>query len=198
MIKSKGFTLIELIIVIAIISILATTVVLVLNPAELLAKARDSQRLTDLGTIQSAISLTLATATNTSNIFNDPGPLITLPNAAPCGFGSTNCRAATSTTLRAIDGSGWVSFDFTRNSGGPAITNLPIDPLNSGNYFYAYMANKSFGTYELNARLESEAERGKMETDGGDNSNCTATGGDKDYTLNTCWYEVGSDPGLDL
>ena len=59
----KGFTLIELLIVIAILAILATTVVLVLNPAQILAQARDAQRISDLSSIKSAIALYLATAT---------------------------------------------------------------------------------------------------------------------------------------
>ncbi|MDD4931154.1 MAG: prepilin-type N-terminal cleavage/methylation domain-containing protein, partial [Candidatus Colwellbacteria bacterium] len=44
----KSFTLVELLIVIAILAVLAAAVVVVLNPAELLAQARDSQRSTDL------------------------------------------------------------------------------------------------------------------------------------------------------
>ncbi|MGC9603563.1 MAG: type II secretion system protein, partial [Minisyncoccia bacterium] len=40
-----GFTLIELLVVIGILGTLATAVVLVLNPAQLLAQARDSTRL---------------------------------------------------------------------------------------------------------------------------------------------------------
>jgi len=43
----KGFTLLELLIVIGILAILSTTVVLVINPAELLKKARDSQRISE-------------------------------------------------------------------------------------------------------------------------------------------------------
>ena len=58
----KGFTLIELLVVIAIISILAVVVVLTLNPAELLRQSRDSQRVSDLGTLKSAISLYLVDA----------------------------------------------------------------------------------------------------------------------------------------
>lgn len=38
----KGFTLIELLIVIGILAVLATAVIMVLNPAELLKQARDS------------------------------------------------------------------------------------------------------------------------------------------------------------
>jgi prepilin-type N-terminal cleavage/methylation domain-containing protein len=42
-----GFTLIELLIVIGILAILATVVVLVLNPTEMFKQARDSQRLSE-------------------------------------------------------------------------------------------------------------------------------------------------------
>lgn len=43
-----GFTLIELLIVLAIIGILATTLVVILKPSTLLARARDSQRESDI------------------------------------------------------------------------------------------------------------------------------------------------------
>ena len=55
--RTKGFTLLELLIVIAILAILATVVVLVLNPAETLKKTRDSQRLSDMNTLRAAIAL---------------------------------------------------------------------------------------------------------------------------------------------
>ena len=58
----KGFTLIELLIVIGVLAILATSVVLVLNPAQMIAQARDSQRISDLSSIKSAIALYLTTA----------------------------------------------------------------------------------------------------------------------------------------
>lgn len=47
----KGFTMIELLLVMAIIGILATTMVLVLKPSTMLARARDSQRDTDINSI---------------------------------------------------------------------------------------------------------------------------------------------------
>ena len=72
--KNKGFTLLELLIVIGILAILATVIIVAINPAELLRRARDSQRLSDLASITSAISFylteasspTLGTATTSS------------------------------------------------------------------------------------------------------------------------------------
>jgi len=50
----KGFTLIELLVVVAIIAVLAVAVVLVLNPVQLIKQARDSTRISDLATLNSA------------------------------------------------------------------------------------------------------------------------------------------------
>ena len=58
--KQKGFTLIELLIVIAIIAILSVVVVLTLNPAEMLRRSRDSNRVSDLSIMKTAICLYLA------------------------------------------------------------------------------------------------------------------------------------------
>ena len=55
--KESGFTLLELIIVIGIIAILSVALVIVLNPAETLKKARDAQRISDLSTLKTAIGL---------------------------------------------------------------------------------------------------------------------------------------------
>ena len=57
---NKGFTLIELLVVVAIIAILALLILLALNPVEMQRRSRDSERLSDLGTLRKAIDLTLA------------------------------------------------------------------------------------------------------------------------------------------
>jgi prepilin-type N-terminal cleavage/methylation domain-containing protein len=53
--KKSGFTLLELVIVIAIISILFSIIVTVINPAQKIAKAYDSQRLSDMNALNKAL-----------------------------------------------------------------------------------------------------------------------------------------------
>src|SRR3989344_7405494 len=62
--KTKGFTLLELVIVIGILAVLGTVSVLVLNPAQLFAQARDTTRIQDLDTMKSALSLYLASVSS--------------------------------------------------------------------------------------------------------------------------------------
>jgi prepilin-type N-terminal cleavage/methylation domain-containing protein len=190
----KGFTLIELLIVIGILAILATTVVLVLNPAQILAESRDTQRISDLGTIQSAVGLTLATASNPTLVFSNDQPKCTIASGVH-GFSTTTVCGATPGG-RNVDGSGWIGLNFALASGGAPLSNLPYDPTNSGSYFYAYTGSRANSTFEINTRLESVKLRVQMETDGGDD-NGTA-GSCTTYIEANCWYEVGTDPGLNL
>ena len=60
----RAFTLVELIIVIAIIAILAVTAFLLLT--KWLAESRDTRRLSDLNTIENALTIYMADGTNTT------------------------------------------------------------------------------------------------------------------------------------
>lgn len=58
--SSRGFTLIELMISIGVVAISSTILILVLNPVEILAQARDSQRIADLEQMRRALTIYLA------------------------------------------------------------------------------------------------------------------------------------------
>lgn len=151
----KGFTLIELLIVIAIIAVLSVVVILSLNPAELLRQARDSNRISDMATMKSAISLYLADVSSpylgtstycyisigTASFY---GPSSTGTYGGPlttCGYwmfsASTTTAVATTTrsigvlsTSTAAPGNGWIPVDFANISSGAPIGQEPVDPTN--------------------------------------------------------------------
>ncbi|MBI4993597.1 type II secretion system protein [Candidatus Wolfebacteria bacterium] len=178
-ISKRGFTLLELLIVIGILAILTTVVAITLNPAQLLAQARDSQRLSDLNSVNSAVGLYVASASTTPAI--GAGPTCTAGTTSGFGFGGNEaCTTNASTT---ISGTGWVLVDFRNISSGSPLSKLPLDPVNSATYFYAYKGDTTNLTIELNTKLESNKYTGLMTTDGGSNNS---------------FYEIGSDPGLDL
>lgn len=58
--KQKGFTLIEILIVIGIIAILAAVVIIAINPARQFAQARNSQRTANVNAILNAIGQNIA------------------------------------------------------------------------------------------------------------------------------------------
>ncbi len=58
--KQKGFTLIEILVVIGIIAVLATIVLIAINPARQFAQARDSQRTSNVNAILNAIGQYIA------------------------------------------------------------------------------------------------------------------------------------------
>jgi prepilin-type N-terminal cleavage/methylation domain-containing protein len=165
--SKKGFTLIELLVVIAIIAILSVVVILTLNPAELLRQSRDSNRVSDLSVTKSAIAFYLASVTTPviesstelchfSGITTGTNPL----------NGTTTCTWYTSipspgtTTLRSnfrtVDGNGWIWINFNGiTAGGSPLAQLPVDPLNSGDYYYTYTASQTTLLFKLATHMES-------------------------------------------
>ena len=187
--RTKGFTLLELLIVISILAILSVALVLILNPAETLKKSRDSQRMSDLSTMKMALGLYLTTVT-TPDLTTDTTDNDRCANGGdPSIFYSDTVTAvgavdfaAGANTGTTVDGAGWLPVDFRNISGGSPISNLPIDPVNtvanpvvptSTDLVYRYACNKDNLTFELNAKLESDAftsDDNKAAKDGGNHA----------------------------
>ena len=77
--KNKGFTLIEILVVIGIIAILATIVIIAINPARQFAQARNSQRTSNINSILNAIGQNMA---DNKGIFTCNGTPFTIPTTA--------------------------------------------------------------------------------------------------------------------
>ena len=181
----KGFTLIELLIVIGILAVISAVVILVINPLELLARARDSQRISDLANVKKTIARYLTTAVLPTFPAMSQGYAMA---SSTCGFSSsTTCIVVTST---AVNGSGWVPINITQAAGGSGMSSLPRDPVNSVTYQYAFLSNQARQTFKILGRLESGKYKDMMKNDGGIKNACTT------YLENQCWYELGTDMSL--
>ena len=193
--SSSAFTLIELLVVIAIIAILAVVVVLTLNPAQLLAQSRDANRVSDMATLNSALSLyqidsggtgSLGTSSIVYTSLSDTSSTcgnLNLP-ILPSGY-TYNCTNSTST--RNINNTGWIPINFQTISSGAPFGSLPVDPTNtsSSRLYYTYDTNGS--QYEVTASMESS--KYKL---GGSNDVISSDGG----TLASV-YEKGTGLGLE-
>ena len=79
--NQKGFTLIEILVVIGIIAVLATIVIIAINPARQFAQARDSQRTSNVNAILNAIGQNIA---DNKGVFDgDNGDCDDLPEGDP-------------------------------------------------------------------------------------------------------------------
>lgn len=193
----KGFTLIELLVVIAIIAILAVVVVLTLNPAQLLAQSRDSNRVSDVATLKSAIALyqaDIATSTlGTSSVLYianvawlATSTATSTPGAAGWGFATADFTSQASSTSRVVNGSGWLPVAFSNISSGAPFSSLPIDPVGTGvntscgntggECTYTFLSN-STGQYKIAVKMESTKFNygGAGDVVSGDGGNSTST-----------------------
>lgn len=167
--KSNGFTLVELLVVIAIIAVLAAVVVLIINPMELTKQSRDTARMSDLTSLNNALNVAVQESTASGSTI-----LCMPPATAPCS-GTSNTLPLNTTRLS--NGTGWVKVNLGSQR-SVSVPTLPADPINDATHHYTYTTNSAGDKWEVNAVLESQKFQSKMANDGGDNDNV---------------YEVGSD-----
>lgn len=116
----KGFTLIELIVVIGILSILSAMVLAVVNPFSQFQKARDAQRKSDLSQVQKALE----------QYYQDTGHYPSSTN----NFQIIGLNSAT------------IAWGQSNAQNWPYINQLPQDPLSNETYVY-YSTGQSYWLY---------------------------------------------------
>ncbi len=147
--RKSGFTLIEILVVIAIIGILATVVLVSVNSAR--KKSRDARRVADLRQIRIALEV----------FYDDHGYY---PQSA-CGWDCNGYRVSYNATWDAL------AADLL-----PYIPTLPKDPINNANtpwnnggfsYAYGNVGRSTYpAQYDLTGQLEDTANPDRCEVKG--------------------------------
>jgi hypothetical protein len=185
----KSFTLIEMIIVLAIIIGLVAILIAVLKPSKMLQGLRDTQRIADLKKIVDSITYYETENYGLLSFYGTPTLVyISLPDTdascsswlnqlptLPIGYGY-RCSA----TPTNIDGTGWIPINFSASS-LVNLQKLPIDPINKPPYYYTYVVG---GSYELTALMERDTNKGPDSIAGKD-------GGTENFV-----YEVGTNKNI--
>ncbi|OGK15581.1 hypothetical protein A3H80_03695 [Candidatus Roizmanbacteria bacterium RIFCSPLOWO2_02_FULL_37_19] len=147
----KGFTLVEILIVVALIAILAVIALITINPAEAQKRSRDAQRLKELGTLQGIVE----------QYIGDNISSLTAMSAFSTG-GNNQCGTG-----------GWHGLDLCKYA-----NTVSIDPVNrdgeytlsdgtiqTGALGYQIQMDNNL-RYNVCARMESSANAGKLTSDG--------------------------------
>jgi prepilin-type N-terminal cleavage/methylation domain-containing protein len=173
--NNKGFTLIELVVVIAIIGILGGAVFMSIKPGELLENSRDTTRKSDVRNLSNALSTALA---------KQDIQLVSVNNGS---LSRDNTSLSGNTK---VDGTGYVAFNLLNPSAVSKIdlNKLPLDPSNgnpiscngescpSGDASLHKIVYCSDGVdFEVNVALENDTNN-EMSDDGGDNARAYEVG----------------------
>ncbi len=171
----KGFTIIELLIVISILGVLAVALLITINPGEAQKKTRDAQRLAHLKTIQTLVDQFINDGKNAT------GTIITAQGASSQGITAQNSQACGVTSWLGIDTCPYgatVPLDPNNGVDRTFITNAALTPPTTATFRAQYRAQITGSDYEVNVMQESAANATKISNDGGNN--------------NGQWIEVGT------
>ncbi|EKD23859.1 MAG: Kelch repeat-containing protein [uncultured bacterium] len=188
----RGFTLVELLIVMGILTILATTSVVVFNPLEYNRQSRDTKRIGDLEAIQGAIETARISSPNISLGTSTNTVYVSLPDATLVGNATSTCggvagmpalpsgwqyQCVSTANVTKINGTGWLPINFDSLPVKSPLTKLPMDPKNetADRYFYTYIPQGG-----LTAKLESQKNIDSI--------------GAKDGGIDNMLYEIGKAP----
>lgn len=150
--SQKGFTLVEVLIVVALIAILAVIALVTINPFEAQKRTRDARRLKEIGTLQGVIEQYVSDN----------------PQAAGFTSESTDNSGANACTT-----AGWLGVDLCNYA-----NTIAADPLNrsaeytltdgtstTGAVYYQVLLDATL-RYRICAKLESAANAAKLTEDG--------------------------------
>jgi len=134
--KKEGFTLIEILIVVAIIAILASVVLVGLGPTQ--QAGRDARRISDLSEVQNGLEL----------YYNKCGYY---PGASSATDASCDAAAPGTDPVAAYNNMAGELVSL-----GIGISSVPVDPNNTSPHQYTYATNGASGSsYVLGAVLEN-------------------------------------------
>jgi len=120
-VRTSGFTIVELLIVVVVIAVLAAITIVAFNGVQ--ARARDSQRRSDVRAITKALEL--------YKISNGA-----YPAATPSCWESSNAAS-------------FMEY-LVAGAGSAGIDSVPVDPVNNSSYYYSY-CRYSAGVYNCDA-----------------------------------------------
>lgn len=139
--------------------------VFLIQPEKMVAKNRDSNRLTDLTKLETSINLYLADKKNFDH----------LQTGLPYESRQKNLNAESPV---AISGEGWLPLNLQLVSSGVPLLKLPLDPKNTLDLYYRVGVDVAHQTYEINCRFEDPQSAQRYKTDHGNSDD---------------WYEIGTD-----
>ena len=128
----KGFSLVELIVVISVLLVLGTTMFIYTSPVENQKKARDQRRLTDIAQLSEAFEEFKAD----NKVYPDIKDTVRYSNVSVIIGGDISSAK-----------NGWINENMYGY-----LNLLPTDPINTDEYVYTYIRDDL--SFELNCKLE--------------------------------------------